>query len=140
MRVRTRNVRFVTSRRAKTPSPFGASRCRVLGKQQRINAMLCTCCGHEVPSRAKFCASCGQPVAQACARCQAGLTPNARFCAECGHAVAQGYPTAAEPGSPSVVADGARAGERRQLTVLFCDLVGSTARAHDLDAEDWRDL
>ena len=32
------------------------------------------------------------------------------------------------------------AGERRYLTVLFCDLVGSTAIAAQLDAEEWRDL
>ena len=30
--------------------------------------------------------------------------------------------------------------ERRPVTVLFCDLVGSTALAAKLDAEDWRDL
>jgi class 3 adenylate cyclase len=32
------------------------------------------------------------------------------------------------------------AGERRYLTVLFCDLVGSTAISAQLDAEEWRDL
>ena len=31
-------------------------------------------------------------------------------------------------------------GERRYLTVLFCDLVGSTGLSAQLDAEDWRDL
>ena len=30
--------------------------------------------------------------------------------------------------------------ERRQLTVLFCDLVGSTALAGQLDPEDWREV
>ncbi len=30
--------------------------------------------------------------------------------------------------------------ERRHLTVLFCDLVGSTGISAGLDAEDWRDL
>ncbi len=30
--------------------------------------------------------------------------------------------------------------ERRQLTVLFCDMVGSTQLAGRLDPEDWRDL
>ncbi|MDM0046261.1 AAA family ATPase [Variovorax dokdonensis] len=30
--------------------------------------------------------------------------------------------------------------ERRQLTVLFCDLVGSTALSHHLDPEDVRDI
>jgi class 3 adenylate cyclase len=31
-------------------------------------------------------------------------------------------------------------GERRYLTVMFCDLVGSTSISAKLDAEDWRDL
>jgi class 3 adenylate cyclase len=31
-------------------------------------------------------------------------------------------------------------GERRYLTVMFCDLVGSTGISAALDAEDWRDL
>src|SRR5271168_2319266 len=30
--------------------------------------------------------------------------------------------------------------ERRHLTVMFCDLVGSTSISASLDAEDWRDL
>ena len=40
---------------------------------------------------------------------------------------------------PSVRAssDGA---ERRPITILFCDLVGSTSLAAKLDAEDWRNL
>ncbi|HEY7493438.1 MAG TPA: adenylate/guanylate cyclase domain-containing protein, partial [Candidatus Tectomicrobia bacterium] len=33
-----------------------------------------------------------------------------------------------------------REAERRQLTVLFCDLVGSTALAGQLDPEDWREV
>jgi class 3 adenylate cyclase len=33
-----------------------------------------------------------------------------------------------------------RSGERRQLTVMFCDLVGSTAMAQRLDPEDLRDF
>ena len=32
------------------------------------------------------------------------------------------------------------AGERRYLTVMFCDLVDSTGIAAKLDAEEWRDL
>jgi len=31
-------------------------------------------------------------------------------------------------------------GERRHLTVMFCDLVGSTSISAQLDAEEWRDL
>ena len=39
---------------------------------------------------------------------------------------------------PAALAEGA--GERRYLTVVFCDLVGSTGIAAQLDAEEWRDL
>jgi class 3 adenylate cyclase len=41
--------------------------------------------------------------------------------------------------SPIAPAAGA-AGERRYLTVMFCDLVDSTSVAARLDAEEWRDL
>jgi class 3 adenylate cyclase/predicted ATPase len=42
----------------------------------------------------------------------------------------------ARPTAPTAEA----AGERRYLTVMFCDLVGSTAISAQLDAEEWRDL
>jgi class 3 adenylate cyclase len=45
------------------------------------------------------------------------------------------------PPTPSPPIEPASAtGERRYLTVLFCDLVGSTAISARLDAEEWRDL
>jgi class 3 adenylate cyclase len=44
-------------------------------------------------------------------------------------------PTAVAMASPI-----AAAGERRYLTVMFCDLVDSTGIAARLDAEEWRDL
>src|SRR6516162_11341196 len=47
-------------------------------------------------------------------------------------------PTTVAPPPPSAPA--AEAGERRYLTVMFCDLVGSTSISAKLDAEDWRDL
>jgi class 3 adenylate cyclase len=53
-------------------------------------------------------------------------------------ALAAGVPTAAAASPSSAIA--LAAGERRYLTVLFCDLVGSTGISAQLDAEDWRDL
>src|SRR5215510_9439733 len=47
-------------------------------------------------------------------------------------------PTSVAPPPPSASAE--VAGERRYLTVMFCDLVGSTGIAAQLDAEEWRDL
>jgi class 3 adenylate cyclase len=46
--------------------------------------------------------------------------------------------TAARP--PLVSAAPEAAGERRHVTVMFCDLVDSTGIAAKLDAEEWRDL
>ena len=48
---------------------------------------------------------------------------------------------AACPVSPKPVADAlSSAAERRQLTVMFVDLVGSTALSAQLDPEDMREL
>ncbi len=104
--------------------------------------MTCGRCGHATPERARFCPECGAPFAARCTGCGAELPPAAKFCPECG-ASAAGAPTrhpdaltALAPAAP----DAAPAGERRQLTVLFCDLVGSTPLSQQLDAEDWRDV
>jgi class 3 adenylate cyclase len=45
-------------------------------------------------------------------------------------------PVATAPAAPPAEA----AGERRHVTVMFCDLVDSTGIAAQLDAEEWRDL
>jgi class 3 adenylate cyclase len=47
-------------------------------------------------------------------------------------------PPASEGAIPSTGGDAV--GERRYLTVMFCDLVGSTGISAQLDAEEWRDL
>src|SRR5215475_4055990 len=41
---------------------------------------------------------------------------------------------------PTTAAVTEATGERRYLTVIFCDLVGSTGISAQLDAEEWRDL
>ena len=42
--------------------------------------------------------------------------------------------------SPTSLAASTSVAERRPITVMFCDLVGSTSLAAKLDAEDWRNL
>jgi class 3 adenylate cyclase len=49
-------------------------------------------------------------------------------------------PIPATVATPPISASAEAAGERRYLTVMFCDLVGSTGIAAKLDAEEWRDL
>ena len=46
----------------------------------------------------------------------------------------------AKPAGPAPSQTALDAGERRQLTVMFCDLVGSTALAARLDPEDMSDI
>jgi class 3 adenylate cyclase/predicted ATPase len=60
----------------------------------------------------------------------------AKFCLACGTPVGPRDVLTVRSADPEVE----RPGERRQLTVLFCDLVGSTPLSQQLDAEDWRDL
>jgi class 3 adenylate cyclase/predicted ATPase len=49
-------------------------------------------------------------------------------------------PVPANVAPPPIFAPVEAAGERRHLTVMFCDLVGSTGISAQLDAEEWRDL
>ena len=50
----------------------------------------------------------------------------------------QRYPRTRRPVlAPRAAADSA---ERRPITIMFCDLVGSTELAAALDVEDWRNL
>ena len=97
--------------------------------------MQCSACHHENQPAARFCASCGARLARTCPSCGKETAPAARFCASCGTALERANGPTSRP--PSVERS-PPSGERRQLTVLFCDVVGSTARAARLDPEEWR--
>ena len=62
-----------------------------------------------------------------CSQCHFRSPDGFRFCGNCGCA----FP---EPGTED------RSGERRYLTVMFCDLVGSTPLSEQLDLEDLHEL
>ncbi|MDX2169992.1 MAG: adenylate/guanylate cyclase domain-containing protein [Deltaproteobacteria bacterium] len=64
-----------------------------------------------------------------CAQCGAPLMAAARFCSQCGQAVPAG-----------AAGESATGGERRQLTVVFSDLVGSTELASRLDPEEYQEF
>jgi class 3 adenylate cyclase len=98
---------------------------------------------------------CGAPLGAACAECGFLNEPGDKFCGGCGHALAPAAPSVPAGNAParhvarvaSRVADEAPRArreptepERRQLTVMFCDLVGSTSLAASLDPEDLRDV
>src|SRR5262245_53199372 len=117
--------------------------------------MLCTSCGTANREGAKFCDACGTALPVACPSCETANRPGAKFCNECGASLtgqqsvplpAQEVPTPTTPivqptqvASPSVASHTLDA-ERRQLTVMFCDLVDSTKLSSQLDPEEYRQV
>jgi len=99
----------------------------------------CAECRAELAQGHRYCTACGAAVPAPCSGCGHENPPRARFCGRCGRALASsagladGH-AAAPPGASTAAA------ERRQLTLLFCDLVGSTMLAAQLDPEDLREL
>jgi len=113
--------------------------------------------------------SCGTALAQGCAGCGVELLPGAGFCHHCGTKSGEA-PTAASPAPPQVAppvptppaqpntqvaryipdelkgkletvrSSRGMEGERRIVTMLFCDVQGSTAAAERLDPEEWTEI
>ncbi len=103
--------------------------------------MHCVACERENPSEARFCNGCGAPLERVCPGCERRNASDARFCSGCGAALDSVSASVSARRSDLFDADTHTDthtdGERRQLTVLFCDLVGSTEIAAQLDPEDW---
>jgi class 3 adenylate cyclase len=72
-----------------------------------------------------------------CPACEFENEPSAKFCGGCGKPIREAAASAAPGLSPPPHIDGA---ERRQLTVMFCDVVGSTPLSSRLDPEDLRGI
>ena len=90
--------------------------------------MRCPNCQTENESIAKFCIACAAPLSVRCPQCRQENPFQARFCSNCGASVRTAVEKPSQPPAD---------GERRHLTVLFCDLVSSTEIAARLDPEDW---
>lgn len=107
--------------------------------------MQCSSCQATLPEAAKFCIECSAPAPSVCAACGFANLAHANFCAECAAklhvARTDDVPTGVALASrPTAAARNAASVERRQLTVMFCDLVGSTLLASRLDLEDLREV
>src|SRR4051812_20664862 len=121
--------------------------------------MCCASCGFEHLEGTKFCEECGTQLLQVCPSCGQPVRPTAKFCGECGSTLGvEGKPAPvtgrkrrgakipartprAKERPTSTKSQGATPeAERRQLTVMFCDLVGSTPLAEKLDPEDLRQV
>ncbi len=121
--------------------------------------MRCLNCSYENQPQAKFCQNCGHALMRACPNCGTRSQPGARFCMNCGYPLAEGTQNGPAPPNrqdgqsdprlvqlasttPPPLAEKIRAaarlsGERRLVTTLFADVVGSTALAEGMDPEDW---
>jgi class 3 adenylate cyclase len=102
----------------------------------------CPSCKAEIPEGSKFCRECGAALRGRCPSCGNANPASAKFCLECGHKLPTSGVEAATGKSATDTAAPQPAGsaERRQLTVMFCDLVGSTALSARLDPEDMREI
>jgi class 3 adenylate cyclase/tetratricopeptide (TPR) repeat protein len=110
--------------------------------------MRCPRCSADNSAGMRFCGQCGAPLGMGCPSCGAANPPEHRFCGQCGAPLAApGLQDSVSP-EPYIPRPSARAadgktalpGEMKQVTVLFCDIVNSTALTERLGAEAMRDL
>ena len=105
--------------------------------------MRCARCEADNRAGRRFCSRCGAALGLGCASCGFQNDPGDEFCGGCGQplisrgTLAPGTRPPEAP-APSTPASPLGNGERRQLSVMFCDLVGSTALSARLDPEDLR--
>ncbi|HEV8711411.1 MAG TPA: adenylate/guanylate cyclase domain-containing protein [Candidatus Binatia bacterium] len=94
--------------------------------------MQCPNCGFANPEGMNFCGKCASPLSLGCPQCGFANPPGFAFCGKCATSLQtlDAKPPDARPA----------AGERRQLTVMFCDLVGSTPLSQQLDPEELREV
>jgi class 3 adenylate cyclase/tetratricopeptide (TPR) repeat protein len=111
--------------------------------------MKCLRCQYDNRFGARFCGECAAPLARICPNCRNSIVPGAKFCSQCAHPVGlEGeYRTAnrflsPEHYTPKHLADRILTskddleGERKQVTVLFADIVGSLGIIADRDPEE----
>jgi class 3 adenylate cyclase/predicted ATPase len=99
--------------------------------------MICPACSFDNPDGNTICAQCGAALALQCPTCGFDNPPGFRFCGRCGSPLVP-------PGSSEAAAvarvGAHEQGERRQLTVMFCDLVDSTPLSQRVDPEELRSI
>ena len=108
--------------------------------------MNCSNCNSENSASEKLCGQCGRPLVERCSNCGAEAPQSARYCPNCGTFLLDSTQPGTDLGPSSQISTKTPGitenlhGERRHLTILFCDVVGSTEIASKLDPEDWLSL
>jgi class 3 adenylate cyclase/predicted ATPase len=95
--------------------------------------MKCPSCGGANLEGRKYCGECAAALPQSCPACAAENPATNKYCGNCGAGLAVS-------GTTSTARSAGPGPERRQVTVLICDLVGSTALSARLDPEDMREI
>ena len=109
--------------------------------------MICERCGVDNAAPRQFCAACGEALSQSCARCHFVNRPLDHFCGGCGTLLASGVSGGAPAAyTPKHLAErvlttrSALEGERKWVTVLFCDVVESYRLAEELGPEGMHEI
>jgi class 3 adenylate cyclase len=109
--------------------------------------MLCSRCGFDNPVAVRFCGSCGAGLEQTCPRCEFVNPATFSFCGGCGNGLAASTAPSLEGARliqrnlPSALRKRGLSqrtkleGERRQVTVLFCDMAGFTSLTESMGPE-----
>jgi len=131
-----------------TVNPQGARFCMNCGSNL---AFPCPNCGTQLPGGARFCTQCGyqigatppvttMPVVSPTRQTPADLADSSPSIqpAPVGEDRVRHYlPTGLESKLEAARASHSKEGERRIVTILFCDVTGSTSMAEKLDPEEW---
>lgn len=105
-------------------------------QNNNVAKVACPVCAHDNRAGARFCAACGFSIDRHCWQCAAPVSTTAKFCDACGADLDKATRPTASGSSPL---EGVfEKPERRQMTVMFCDLVGSTRLSRQIDPEDLR--
>ena len=96
--------------------------------------MRCSTCGADQTGDRASCASCGAALVRRCPDCKSDTPADFRFCGRCGKRLPDSLPATAD--APASAAGP----ERRVVTTVFVDLVGSTALSTQVDPEDLREI
>lgn len=132
-----------------------------------MSPIICPNCSFDNPADSAYCENCGKSLTHECGNCGELLAPNARYCKHCGAPQpgsrpsgdvgtrpprhGPGFPTddetarlaALHSSMPERLAQRILStrdeveGERKQVTVLFTDIVDSTKLAEQMDPEQW---